>query len=161
MPASAEGGKAPGGYQKARNEAARRRALIAKARADGEALRLRTRERLGAAIANEARRERAYRAFDAGGDSRRPEFDAYWALQEDSIKNLEAQIALLERAPWQLQDGEIAFYRQADLTAFRRLASENQRLTVAIARAEASINARSETAQDRVEREVGPLTPAT
>lgn len=153
--------KAPGGYRRAREEAARRRALIAKARADGKALRLRTRERIGATIRSEFQRESALRAFDAGGESRRAEFDGYWALQEDSLKNLEAQIAVLERAPWQLQGGEIAFHRQSDLNAFRRLAAENARLTDEIRQAERELNARTAEAQDRVERAVGPLTPET
>ncbi|GAA0636235.1 hypothetical protein [Brevundimonas lenta] len=152
--------KSAGGYQKARNEIARRRALVEKARTDGEALRLRTRERLGAVFTNERQREAAYRNFDAGGATRKAEFDAYWGLQEEALKNLEAQIALAERVPWQVEQNQIAFFRQADLNAFNRLVIENRRLVAEIERAETAINAKTEEAQAEVEREVGALTPA-
>jgi hypothetical protein len=150
--------KAPGGYGKVRAEIARRRGLIQRSVTEGAAIAARIRTRMGATIRDPGRRDDALKGFDAGLAERQARTAPLLELQEKMFVNAEAQIALLERAPWQPEDGMFAFTRQSDLDAFNRLAAENGRLIQEAERVRANLKVEQDLNREGIRKELDAVS---
>lgn len=112
----------PGGLARARDKLAKLRALSERAKIDAQDLATDIRTEFGRLPVSEARREQILTDYNAGVAKGLAEAEEDIRLTNAAFDAIDGQLDVLERKPraWVLQDGQLAFSRDADLAEFNR-----------------------------------------